>query len=81
MNLADALDPSFSCPHCSVRLRVTHTYITDGGKTQDRLCDRAEGGCGTRFTATISVVMIENTGRGKGAYALANKLKKQAKKC
>lgn len=76
MNLADALDCSFSCPHCSGRLRVSHTYATDGGKVQDRVCDRADGGCGTRFTATVSVVLVENTGRGMGAYAVAKRLQR-----
>lgn len=75
MNLSDALDGSYSCPHCPGRLKVSHTYSTTGGKVQDRICDRAEGGCGTRFTATISTVMVENTGRGLGAYAVAKKLR------
>jgi DNA-directed RNA polymerase subunit RPC12/RpoP len=58
------------CSKCKTRLSITHTYSAgDIGKTQSAKCP----GCGKKYTITS---VIEEAEHGKGAYAKAQRLKK-----
>lgn len=58
------------CIKCKTKLVITHSYSAgDMGKTQSAKCSN----CGKKFTI-ISVAEVAE--RGKGAYAKAQKLKK-----
>lgn len=61
-----------NCPECKGTLTIRHTYVVLQSKTQDAEC----GTCYTRFTLLTEIV--SKASKGKGAYALAQKLKKKA---
>lgn len=56
---------------CGARLEVKHSYSIGQAKTQDAVC----GSCGARHTL-VTVVAEQNPVHGRGAYALAQKLRK-----
>jgi hypothetical protein len=55
---------------CGGRLKVTHTYGTDLGFTQRRVCDR----CGRVVTVKATIV-ADDPVHGEGAATLAQRIK------
>lgn len=59
------------CPRCKGKMKVTHSYTTDAGRSQ-----RLECKCGLTATAVSVIVAIDpETGQGVGAYV--KKLQKE----
>jgi hypothetical protein len=62
-----------NCPKCASRnIKVTHSYSTEGGTVQRRLCQD----CLSVLTTQVVLLNIDPP-RGEGASSLAKRLKDQ----
>lgn len=64
-----------ACPGCGRTLRVTHSYKVQGGRTQTAVCDP----CDKTYTAVTLTLVVQEAAHGKGAYALAKRLKTEGR--